>query len=226
MRAEAATRARQIGVILKMPFFRNLPYQHEAGGFMETTEVPATSGPMTHPLKVAGRCTKGFTLVELLIVVGIVAIVFSTALPIITTTITSMHLGSAASSLAGAIQSTRYQAISIGCPYTLTVLPASNSYQLATEPVSGTPPSCGTTYVNVNPGISGTSCGACPIPFASADISTTFNTPILLNPSGTVAAVGSSTVPASFSIVLAMAGSAATKTVSVTGVGNVKVSSP
>jgi Tfp pilus assembly protein FimT len=167
------------------------------------------------PLKIQEHGAKGFSLVELTLAVGVAVILMATAFPIMNTTMTSMHLGSAAGSLAGAIQDTRYMAISLGCPYTLTVLPSQNSYQLATEPISGTPPACGASFVNTGE----------PVPFASSDISTTFHTPILLNPSGTVTAVGS-TVPTSFSITLASQNSAATKTVLVTGVGDVKVHTP
>jgi prepilin-type N-terminal cleavage/methylation domain-containing protein len=173
------------------------------------------AGSIAPSLKVSGHRAKGFSLIEVTLTVGIAAILMAIAFPIMNTTMTSMHLGSAASSLAGAIQDTRYMAISLGCPYTLTVLPSQNSYQLATEPISGNPPACGASFVNTGS----------PVPFASSDISTAFNTPFLLNPSGTVTAVGS-TVPTSFSITLASQNSAATKTVMVTGVGDVKVHAP
>lgn len=173
------------------------------------------AGSVAPRIPVSGNRAKGFSLVEVTLVVAVAAILMATAFPIMNTTMTSMHLGSAASSLAGAIQNTRYLAISVGCPYTLTVVPSQNSYQLATEPISGTPPACGASFVNTGS----------PIPFASSDISTTFSTPVLLNPSGTVTAVGS-TVPTSFSIPLTSYHSAATKHVTVTGVGDVKVTAP
>jgi prepilin-type N-terminal cleavage/methylation domain-containing protein len=173
------------------------------------------TGSIAPLLHVPGDRAKGFSLVEVTLVVAVAGILMAAAFPIMNTTMTSMHLGSAASSLAGAIQDARYTAISLGCPYTLTVLPSQNSYQLATEPISGTPPACGASFVNTGN----------PVPFASSDISTTFNTPLLLNPSGTVTAVGS-TIPASFSITLASQNSTATKTVLVTGVGDVKVHTP
>jgi prepilin-type N-terminal cleavage/methylation domain-containing protein len=182
---------------------------------MKTKETHRAGSIAASP-KVSAHRAKGFSLIEVTVAVGIAVILMATAFPIMNTTMTSMHLGSAASSLAGAIQDTRYMAISLGCPYTLTVLPSQNSYQLATEPISGTPPACGASFVNVGN----------PVPFASSDISTTFNTPILLNPSGTVAAVGSSTLPQSFSIPLTSYHSAATKHVTVTGVGDVKVTAP
>ncbi len=181
------------------------------------------TGSIARLLHVPGDRAKGFSLVEVTLVVALAAILMAAAFPIMNTTITSMHLGSAASSLAGAIQDTRYMAISLGCPFTLTVLPSSNSYQLQTEPISGNPPSCGSTFVNVGTPVANPNTG--PIPFASSDISTTFSSTLLFNPSGTVTAAGS-TIPASFSITLASQNSTATKTVLVTGVGDVKVHTP
>ena len=162
------------------------------------------------------RCPRvaGFTMIELLVVVAIALIVFGFSIPIITTSLNNMHLGSAASSLSGAIQSTRYLAISVGCPYQFTVVPASNSYQLATEAISGNPPACASTYTNVGS----------PVPFANSDVTVTATTTFLLNPSGTVSTVSTPTVASSVCIVLAHG--AITKTVTVSGVGNVKVTSP
>jgi Tfp pilus assembly protein FimT len=155
-------------------------------------------------------------MIELLVVVTIVMIVLGISLPIITTSLNNMHLGSAARSLSGAIQSTRYLAISVGCPYQFTVLPASNSYQLATEAVSGNPPACASTYTNVGS----------PIPFANSDVTITATTTFLLNPSGTVSAVATPTAPVYPAIGIVLAHGATTKTVMVTGVGNVKVTAP
>ncbi len=78
----------------------------------------------------------GFTLLEMLVVISVVGIMMAISLPIINTTLINMHVASAASSLSGAVQTARYQAISTGCPVQFTTIPASNSYQLATEVVS------------------------------------------------------------------------------------------
>lgn len=174
------------------------------------------------------RCPRvaGFTMIELLVVLGIAVVILGAAIPIITNTMYSMHLGSAASSLSSAIQATRYKAISVGCPYQFTILASSNQFQLATELVSGTPPACATTYTNV--GLDGT-VNPPPTPFANSDVTISTSTscpniPFLLNPSGTVSTVSTPTVASSVCIVLAHG--AITKTVTVSGVGNVKVTSP
>jgi len=166
----------------------------------------------------AQRRAAGFTMIELLVVVAIAMILAAVSLPVITTTLYNMHLGSAASSLSGAIQSTRYQAISVGCPFTITVNASpANSYQLQTEAVSGTPPACATTYTNLPAPY------ANPVPFANADVTIAATTTIVLNPSGTVSTVSTPTIPAYPPISIVLAHGATTKTVSVSGVGNVQV---
>ncbi len=178
------------------------------------------------PHTVSRSHASGFTIVELVIVLMIAMVIMVTAIPIINTTLNNMHLGSAASSLAGAIQAGRYKAISKGCPYQFTILPAANQYQFATQKVTGNPPACASAYTNValddtdNPP---------PTSFANSDVTVSTstacpNTSFLLNPGGTVSAVNTPTIASSFCIVLSHG--AATKTVTVTGVGNVKVTSP
>jgi Tfp pilus assembly protein FimT len=155
-------------------------------------------------------------LIELLIVVAIATVLTAGAIPIVSTTMSNMHLGSAASSLSGAIQSARYQAIATGCPIQIAV--SSGTYQLSNEPVivTGTPPvpACSTTYSSLG--------GA--VPYSSPDISLSPDTTqtLQLNPSGTITAVGSLAAQ-NFTLVLALSNSSATKTVTVSGVGNVKV---
>lgn len=175
------------------------------------------------PLKISRHRADGFSMVELLVTVAIAGIVMAMALPIMNNTITSMHLGSAAGSLAGAFQSTRYIAISTGCPYQLTVVPSSNSYQLQTLQISGTPPTCAANYSNVGNPAGNPNTG--PTPFASSDISTTFSTPIQFNPDGTVSAAGvvGIVTPGCFIVPITAYHSSAIKTVKITGIGNVSV---
>jgi type II secretory pathway pseudopilin PulG len=165
--------------------------------------------------------SSGFTILELVMVLAIAMILLKISLPVINTSLHNMHLNSAASSLAGAIQSARYQAISTGCPININVsaTPVNGmlTYQVATEPISGTPPACGASFVN----------GGL-IPYSSSDISVSSATPsatLQLNPSGTVGTVGVST-PTNFTIALAQLNGAETKLVTVSGVGNVKITCP
>ena len=162
--------------------------------------------------------SRGFSLIELMVVVAIVLVMLKISMPIVNSSMRAMHLGSAASSLAAGIQNARYQAISNGCPMSITV--STGSYQLAAESITGTPPTCTTTFVNV-PGDMGL------IQYATSDISLTSGTTTLyLNPNGTVTTVATGGVPTNFSLVLTPANGTATKTVNVSGVGNVKVTAP
>jgi prepilin-type N-terminal cleavage/methylation domain-containing protein len=158
------------------------------------------------------RCA-GFSLVELLVVVAVACILMGMTLPAINRTMTAMHLGSASSSLTGALQAARYQAISIGCPVSITV--ATGTYQLATLLTPGSPPTCSTsTWVALPaPAPSGA------VPYAGADITLNTTQVLQFNPSGTVTA--STGPPQVFTLVLS--NGSATRTITVSGVGNVKV---
>jgi len=149
----------------------------------------------------------GFTLVELLVVVTIAILVAALALPVARNTIRSYRLNAAASAVAGAIQSTRYQAIMVGCPYKIAFTTSTDTYQVQTQNITGTPPACATTYSNVG--------GA--IPWAtSSEIKISANTTLQFNPNGTVQAT-----TGAMAFTVGVGGM--TKVVSVSGVGNVKV---
>jgi len=77
------------------------------------------------------RCARGFTILELLIVITIAALLASIAIPSLLTTLRVMALRSAVASLTGAIQSARYQAIFHGCSYQVAFSSATYSYTVA-----------------------------------------------------------------------------------------------
>jgi type IV fimbrial biogenesis protein FimT len=158
----------------------------------------------------------GFSLVEMMIVVAVASVMTVLTIPRYTATMTSMHLGSAASSLAGAIQSARYQAIATGCAVQIAV--SAQSYQLSAVAMSGTPPSCPTS--------GGFTAVGGSITFASSEISQSPTPQTLqMNANGTVTAAYTTTptAPIPFSLTLTPSNGTATKTVSVSGVGYVKV---
>jgi len=101
----------------------------------------------------------GFTLIEMLIVMVIAIILSAMAVPVYQNVMTSYRLSTAASTIAGAIQSTRYRAIAVGCSYKLVLTTGSTNYQILTQAMTGNPPSCPTTstYTNVGDAIPWTS---------------------------------------------------------------------
>ena len=178
------------------------------------------SSPVEGSARVGAAAARGFTLVELMVVVAMCVVMTAVALPRIDSTMHEMHLGSASSSLANAIQSARYQAISSGCPAHIAI--SAQTYQVASGSPSGNPPTCTTTT-------------AAAIPFATVngDVTLTPTTAVYLylNSDGTVEPVATITtipavvVPAPQSLTLGLTQSAGTaiKTISVSGLGYVKV---
>ena len=158
-------------------------------------------------------------MVELVMVLAVSMVIVAISLPIINQTLTSMHVTSSATTLAGIIQSTRYHAIGTGCPYEIVLTPASNSYQIFGESVvtsATAPPVCATAY---------TSPVTSPVAvkFANSDVVFTVSpsSTLILNPSGTVTTAASTTIPAIFTITFTPTKGTQTKTITVSGVGNV-----
>ncbi|MHB8542053.1 MAG: prepilin-type N-terminal cleavage/methylation domain-containing protein [Candidatus Acidiferrales bacterium] len=145
--------------------------------------------------------TRGFTLIEILIALGVGMVLAAVAVPTVQSTLAYLRLNAVVGSVTGAISSTRYQAIMHGYKYAIAFDPATTSYQLS----NSVPPA--TTFTNV-----GT-----PVPLTSSG-GVIISTPTTLqfSPNGTVqATVGAMT----FTITYA----GTTKTISVSGVGRVQV---
>lgn len=157
-----------------------------------------------------GHGCAGWTLVELVAVVAVIIVVSAIALPMAPNIVKAFHLTSATSSVAGVIQSTRYQAIMSGCPYQIAFNQNTTTYQITTQQVSGSPPTCAATYTNSGGPVNWST---------STDVSLNASTTLQFNPNGIV------TVPAG-SRSLVFSNGVTTRTVFVSGVGNVKVTSP
>ena len=157
------------------------------------------------------RDCRGWTLLELMVVVAILGVLVKISLPTIQNTILAYRLGAAASSVASAIQKTRYQAIMTGCSYTIAFTSGSTTYQVQSQAISGTPPACAGSFTNVGAAIPWTTGGG---------ISLNPSTTLQFNPNGIVTAT-----TGTLSLTLSN-GSASTRTITVSGVGNVKVTSP
>ena len=75
----------------------------------------------------------GFTLIEMVIVLAILTVLTAVCLPLFQSATKSYRMSSAVLAVTGAIQSTRYQAIMHGYPYTLTLDPTTQTYQVKNE---------------------------------------------------------------------------------------------
>lgn len=153
--------------------------------------------------EVGVRAAFGFSLVELMVVAGIMVVLFAFALPLTKGAFNVYRLRAAATTAAMAIESNRYHAIMQSYPYQIAFSATTNSYQVLSE----VPPA--TTFSNVG--------GAIPLdPGGSSTVSAT--TTFQFSPGGIVTLVGG-TMPAAFTIT----NSSGTKTITVSSVGNVKV---
>ena len=127
------------------------------------------------------RSSRGFTLIETVIVVAIALVLGAIAIPLMQSTLRYFSLRAAASSLSGAIQSTRYQAIFHGCQYRIAFRAATYDYQISSEAPAPGATTCAAAFTNVGN----------PIPLAGARTGVTLNADVTLqfSPGGTVQAV-------------------------------------
>lgn len=151
------------------------------------------------------RLARGFTLLELLTVLGIVTIMCAMAIPLVQPLLANYQLRASVSSVTGAIQATRYQAISSGYPYRIVFSKANSTFQLASDPTASSPP----VFVNVGSAV----------PFASGTNSTTLGTDTTLQFGG-----GGSLTATTGSLVLVLTrASNKTGTITVSPYGNINV---
>ena len=127
--------------------------------------------------------SRGFTLVELMFTCLIAIITVVMAVPLVSNVTSYFRLRGAVSSVTGAIQGARYQAIFQGCPYQVVFTAATNSYQ-----VKKSCPSSG-TYTNDCPG----TLTSCPIPLSGTGTPVTLNADITLSfsPGGKITSTAS-----------------------------------
>lgn len=147
-------------------------------------------------------------MIELLLVMAVAGVLVGIGLPVVKKALSAYNLSAAVAAVTGSIESTRYQAIATGCPYTIAFSPLNNNYQVSYEPLTGSPPACATTFSNLK--------GA--VPWAgSGGISLSPATTLQFSPNGSVTATAGS-------LVFTLANDTATETITVSGVGNVTVS--
>jgi prepilin-type N-terminal cleavage/methylation domain-containing protein len=98
---------------------------------------------------VRARAARGFTLIELCVVVAIASLLAAMAVPIIVNTMRVYKMRAAVTSLTSAISSGRYQAIFHGCKTQLVFTASSYSYQLQSEQPAIGGQACLAAFANV-----------------------------------------------------------------------------
>jgi prepilin-type N-terminal cleavage/methylation domain-containing protein len=153
--------------------------------------------------------SRGFTLIELVIVVAIAMVLTGITVPAVQSTLRYFWLRSAVSSLSGAIQSTRYQSIFHGCQYRIAFNAAAYNY----------------TIWSAAPAANGQACLGAPvqvgnaIPLAGSGVTLNTNVTLQFNASGTVNAL----VGNAANIVLTRTGVANPETLQVSNNGKITV---
>jgi len=89
------------------------------------------------------RRVRGFSLIELLVTIAIIILILAIAVPQMQNASRSYQMRSIVVSVTGAIQSTRYQAISNGIPYRVALSQANTNYQVWSNPCGTAAPCWG-----------------------------------------------------------------------------------
>jgi Tfp pilus assembly protein FimT len=150
----------------------------------------------------SSTANRGFTLLELLFTVLIGIVLTVIALPLVQNVMTGFKLRSAVASVTGAIQTTRYQAISSGYAFRVVLDKTASTIQVQSDP--------NRTGTFANTGSA--------IPLASSSIPVVLGTSTTLQfrPSGVVTATTGSTT-------LTLTYGGKTETITVSSYGNIKV---
>ena len=108
------------------------------------------------PLRRSSRSQRGFSMLELLVTLAVALILVAMAVPLVRSSMRDYQLRSAVSSVTGAIQATRYRALSAGYPFRLVLDKAAGTFQVQSEP----PPAVAFSNVGSAAPLSGSSVAA------------------------------------------------------------------
>jgi Tfp pilus assembly protein FimT len=101
---------------------------------------------------------RGFTTLELGVTVIVGMLLATSVVPLIRSELNFLKVRSAGSSVRGAIQSARSQAIFSGCPYAVTINKDSMTYQVSGQLAGAT--GCAAEFTNIGPAIPIAEAGA------------------------------------------------------------------
>jgi prepilin-type N-terminal cleavage/methylation domain-containing protein len=162
----------------------------------------------------AAQAGAGFTLIEILFTIMIALILTAMAIPLLQSVLTGYRLNGAVSSMTGAIQSTRYQAIFNGYPFQLVIDKAAMTYQVKSDPTRG---GAFTNYCVP-------AAASCPVPLAGSgtQVAIGANTTITFSPGGSV---GSTTAAGGMTQIV-VTYKTKQETINVSSYGNTKVTTP
>lgn len=79
------------------------------------------------------RASRGFSLLELCVVLSIVVVTTAISLPMVNGALKAYTVNSAVSSVTGAIQTTRYRALQNGYPFEITFTKSNSTYQVLSD---------------------------------------------------------------------------------------------
>jgi Tfp pilus assembly protein FimT len=112
-------------------------------------QCPTTSAPFSFSPHFR-KCQRGASILELVITMAVASIMAAISVPMIQNTTRALRLNAAVSAVTGTMQSTRYRAIYDGCPYAVSFVKATNTYQLSSEVTGG---ACANALTNVGSAI-------------------------------------------------------------------------
>jgi prepilin-type N-terminal cleavage/methylation domain-containing protein len=151
--------------------------------------------------KLLGR-SRGFSLIEVLVIVAIGTILTVIAIPSISSGLRNYRLEGAISSVTWAVHSTRYQALMEGYPFQVVFSSAANTYQIQSSPTGVAGP-----YSNVGSAT----------PFSAFPVTLSADTTLNFRPNGFVQATTGT-------LVFNVAYQGVCQKISVTNYGNVSIS--
>jgi prepilin-type N-terminal cleavage/methylation domain-containing protein len=150
---------------------------------------------------------RGFSLIEIVVVVSIALVLAAIAIPVMTRSLQYFRFRSAVSSVTGAIQSAKYQAVFQGCPFQVAFVAGTYTYQILGENKQPAPATgC----------VAGFVARTNALPLSGSGVTLTANSTLQFSPSGKV------TSPVGL-MTMTLTSAPQTATITISNFGNVNV---